>query len=92
MLWFDAHNGLQMHPHHYTGLYYVSPAGRSVYSEYKMLMAELSQFISGSVLLLGLPRALRDGCAFGAGFQDAFLHCEGLWAHHTLHVEFPGLD
>ena len=44
ILWFDAHNGLQMHPLFYTGLNYVSPSGRTVFQEYKMLMEEVSRF------------------------------------------------
>ena len=44
ILWFCAHNGLQMHPHHYTGLNFISPSGRSVYQEYKMMFDELAHF------------------------------------------------
>ena len=38
VLWVDAHNGLHMHAHSYTGLNHGSPSGRSVYQECKLLM------------------------------------------------------
>ena len=44
ILWFDAHNGLQMNPLYYTGLQYMTPSGRSTYQEYKLLFEELSHF------------------------------------------------
>ena len=44
ILWFDAHNGLHMNLLYYTGLNYMTPSGRSIYQEYKMLFDELFHF------------------------------------------------
>ena len=42
--WFDSHSGLQMNTSRYTGLNFVSPSGKTVFDEYKLLMEELSRF------------------------------------------------
>ena len=42
VIWRDAHNGLQMAAKGYTGLGFISPSGKTMFEEYKMLMEELS--------------------------------------------------